>query len=66
MRTGFRMVLDAQQDMAVVGEAGDGLAAVRLAREQDVDVMVMDVRMPGLDGVEAARRICRLATARAC
>ncbi|HUN38374.1 MAG TPA: response regulator transcription factor [Trebonia sp.] len=58
VRTGFRMVLDAQQDMTVTGEASDGLGAVDLAARGEADVMVMDVRMPALDGVEAARRIC--------
>ena len=58
VRTGFRMVLDAQDDMTVVGEAADGHAAISLARRQIADVMVMDVRMPGLDGVAAARQIC--------
>lgn len=57
VRAGFRMVLDAQPDMQVVGEAGDGLAAIDLARRQHADVMVMDARMPRLDGVEATRRI---------
>ncbi len=57
VRTGFRMVLDAQPDIKVVGEAGDGFAAVELARQQICDVMVMDARMPRLDGVEATRRI---------
>lgn len=59
VRTGFRMVLEAQPDMTVVGEAADGAAAVGLAREQQADVMVMDVRMPGMDGVQATRQICQ-------
>jgi DNA-binding NarL/FixJ family response regulator len=59
VRAGFRMVLDAQPDMTVVGEASDGVGAIELARRQEVDVMVMDVRMPRLDGVEATRQICR-------
>jgi DNA-binding NarL/FixJ family response regulator len=57
VRAGFRMVLDAQPDMTVVGEAGDGVAAIELARRFTCDVMVMDARMPRLDGVEATRRI---------
>src|SRR5579859_1139697 len=58
VRAGFRMVLEAQRDMTVVGEAGDGSAAVSLAASVAADVMVMDVRMPRVDGVEATRRIC--------
>ena len=61
VRAGFAMVLDSQPDLAVVGEAADGAAAVRLARECPADVMVMDVRMPGLDGVAATREICQAA-----
>jgi DNA-binding NarL/FixJ family response regulator len=58
VRAGFKMVLDAQPDMTVTGEASDGRAAVELARRGEADVMVMDVRMPRLDGVAAAREIC--------
>ena len=48
VRAGFAMVLGSQPDLTVVGEAADGAAAIRLARECPADVMVMDVRMPGL------------------
>jgi DNA-binding NarL/FixJ family response regulator len=57
IRAGFRMVLDATADIRVVGEAVDGFDAVRRARELSPDIVVMDVRMPGLDGVTATRRV---------
>ncbi|MEU7293300.1 response regulator [Streptomyces exfoliatus] len=58
LRTGFRMVLAAQPDMEVVAEAGDGVEALEVLRATAVDVVLMDVRMPKLDGVETTRRIC--------
>ncbi|WP_308012046.1 response regulator transcription factor [Actinacidiphila acidipaludis] len=57
LRMAFTMVLDAQSDMRVVGEAGDGADAVRLAGALRPDVVLMDVRMPGTDGIEATSRI---------
>ena len=57
VRTGFRMVLDAEPDLVVVGEAGDGAAAVELARSIPIDVMLMDVRMPGVDGIAATAEV---------
>jgi DNA-binding NarL/FixJ family response regulator len=55
VRTGFRMILEAEPDMRVVGEAADGREAVEQARRTRPDVVLMDVRMPGMDGIEATR-----------
>jgi DNA-binding NarL/FixJ family response regulator len=59
LRLGFRLVLESQPDIVVVGEAADGAAAVRQAAELDPDVVLMDVRMPGMDGIDATRQIVR-------
>jgi DNA-binding NarL/FixJ family response regulator len=57
VRAGFRMILEAQPDLEVVGEAGDGSAAIDAVRTLRPDVVLMDVRMPGIDGIEATRRL---------
>jgi len=57
LRTGFRMILSAEPDLQVVGEAGDGAAAVELARRLRPDVVLMDIRMPGMDGIQATRAL---------
>src|SRR3954452_15791591 len=62
VRAGFRMILDAEDDLDVVGEASDGAEAVKLTRQLKPDVVLMGIGMPELDGVEATRPIAELAT----
>jgi len=58
VRSGFSMILEAQRDIEVVAEAGDGVEAVAAVRQHTPDVLLLDIRMPHMDGLEAARLVC--------
>jgi DNA-binding NarL/FixJ family response regulator len=64
VRSGFSMILEAQPDIEVVAEAGDGAAAVDAVRRHGPDVALLDIRMPVMDGLEAARRVCAQSSCR--
>ena len=66
VRAGFKMILDAEDDLDVVGEASDGAQAVTMAAELEPDVVLMDIRMPELDGIEATRRVIAEAASGRC
>jgi DNA-binding NarL/FixJ family response regulator len=63
-RGGFAMILNAHDDMTVVGEAADGAEAITKALELEPDIVLMDIRMPGVDGIRATEEICRRTSAR--
>jgi DNA-binding NarL/FixJ family response regulator len=65
VRAGFRMILDSQPDIEVAGEAADGAQALRMAGQLRPDVILMDIRMPGLDGIAATRRLAEAGDSRA-